>query len=616
MKRLSLVVATLLLVSASCGASLAAKSVRREVAGFPFFVAARDQARFDGGSRGPQRTTASVEVRFPTANETGHEPERWVAHLLVDEEEGYRWLDGADGLGATRARLAVGDLRDLESECVVVGLREGADSYRLSSTFRCFDPPRTVVFGTEVRATISGRVPAAIAASKPVPALRWIRSFDDRSSEWPECSVGGGQWRCVGVAVGQPGVAIALLEGRALVLLPVRTERGKSQPLRWRRARWGRLTCLRRDGEGVVGSSVQIEKRVGWKAMRLESARSVEVDSLGEGCYSLTSARTLFPLLVVDADGPNVGRRILPLGFLSESPLGEPVAIRMEAPLNLRGRLEPARQGARLAVTEVELFSDAGDAKRSRKRRADETLHAGFLLDTTKSDSRGHFGFADLGPGTYIVRACEPRLGCGEARALAGGSEARLWLSAAHYIEGRVVHAGERVVGAQVSVRPTSRTYVTSSDAVRLFVPPTRSDSEGDFVLALPARGVFRVRVQAHGHGTFFRRLGPVKKLPKIIDLGTIELPDPVETEFGLANCPGGEVLLVGPLGQDAIPESRKIQLDDLGRGTGELSSSGDYAVMARCGNQSVSVVPNPLRIPQGVSKAVEVLRRSYLATP
>lgn len=615
MRRSNVLAAILLLVSTSPVAIWAAQGVFREVAGFPFFIAARDRARFYEGSRAPQRESASVKVQLPTCKGTGDDAKRWVAHLLLEDKDGYRWLDGVSGANAARVHLGVGSLRDRESECVVVGSRVSTDTYRLSRTFRCFDPPGTVTFSTAARATLSGRVPSALAAARPVPALRWIHGFDDVSSEWPRCLISGDRWRCLGVAVAQPGVAVALLGRRALVSLPLRTERGKNQTLKWRRARWGRLACLRRSGEGVGGSSVQIEKRVGWKALRLESAHSAQVDPVGAGCYWLSITEPLTPLLILDADGPNVGRRLVSLELLSESPLRSPVAVRMDPPATLRGRLEPPQQDARLAVTEVDLFSEEDGAEVSGGEK-DEASHVGFLLGTTKSDSHGHFRFADLAPETYIVRACEPHLGCGEARALAGGGAAKLRLTAAHYIEGKVTHAGERVAGARVSIRPTSRTYATSDDAVRLFVPPGHTDAEGAFVLAAPASGVFRVRVEAKGHGTSFRRVGPVEKLPKIIDLGTIDLPDPVETEFGLANCPGGEVLLVGPLSQNAIPESRKIPLDELGRGTGELAASGDYAVMAKCGKQSVSVVPNPLHVPRGVSKAIEVLHRAYLATP
>lgn len=615
MRPSSLALTIFLLVPVSTATIWAARPGHEGDAAFPFFIAARDQARFDSGSRGPQPESTSIAVRLPPVESSTAEGERWVVDLVVEEQDSYRWLDRTTGSADMTVRLGLAGLRDREADCMVVASRAGMNTYRLSKTFRCFDPPGTVLVGTEARATLSGQLPRAVARARPVPALRWISSVDAPVAEWPKCVKRDGGWCCVGVAVAQPGAVVALTAPETLASLPVRTERGKSRPLGWRNARWGRLACLRRQDGSVVKSKVRIEKRVGWKAIRLRPAHSARVDPLGAGCYWLTITGSLSPLLVLDADGSNVGRRVLALGRLWDSPFDSPVAIRMDPPAILPGRLVPPRQGASLAVTEVELFSDSGKAESVGKNK-EETIHAGFLLDTTKSDSRGQFEFADLAPGTYVVRACEPSLGCGESRVLAGGGTAKLRLTAPHYIEGKVTHAGELIENAKVSARPTSRTYVTSDDAVRLFVPPTRTDANGKFALALPARGVFRVQVEARGHATSFRRVGPVKKLPRIIDLGTIDLSDPVETELGLGDCPGGEILLVGPLGQDAIPESRKIPLDGLGRGTGEITASGDYAVMAKCGKRSVSVVPNPLHIPKGVSKVVEVLRRAYLATP
>ncbi len=608
-------VTAFLVVLGSLAASVLAEGIQRNLAGFPFLVARQDQKRYERHENAARTLSASVAILLPRSAEKAAGGEKWVADLLVEESEGYRWVDRASGSPGAVVRLALEGLRDRESYCIAVAEAAGAGVYRLSETFRCFDPPGTIKFKTKARETLSGKVPPALAAARPVPALRWIASLGATPSEWPKCAIASGNWRCLGAAIGQPGVVASLVTPETLVSLPVRVERSKSVLLGWQSAGWGRLACLTWRGEAVAPSAVRIEKRAGWHFMRLEPARAAKVDSLGAGCYWLSITEPLTPLLVLDADGSTVGRRVMTLGLLSESPLTSPVAIRMDSPATLRGRLESPHRDAALAVTEVDLFSEE-DGAEATERDKDEAPHVGFLLATTKSDSRGRFRFADLAPETYVVRACEPHLGCGEARALAGGGAAKLRLNAAHYLEGKVTHAGEPVAGAQVSVRPTPRTYATSEDAVRLFVPPGRTDAHGAFVLAAPASGVFRVSVEAKGHGTLFRRVGPVEKLPKVIDLGTIDLPDPVETEFGLADCPGGEILLVGPLGQDAIPESRKIELDALGRGTGELAASGDYAVMAKCGKQTVSVVPNPLHVPQGVSKAIEVLRRAYLATP
>jgi hypothetical protein len=230
----------------------------------------------------------------------------------------------------------------------------------------------------------------------------------------------------------------------------------------------------------------------------------------------------------------------------------------------------------------------------------------GHHLNEAEVDDDGRFAFEGLAPGTYMVRACHPALGCAEGVFSTDDAPLHLRLRAQRRVVGRVTFGGNPLANVPVRVLPTIPTYQEAVDPTRLFMSPgTVTDEDGQFAAALPATGSFRLAIGSDRHGSAFRILGPMETLPQRIDLGEIALSLPVRVAIDFPACPGGRLTLFGPQGDPAnIMTTNSVVLDGEARGQIELPGSGIYFALADCdfGVLDDTLYPSSIDVPPDVT--------------
>lgn len=197
------------------------------------------------------------------------------------------------------------------------------------------------------------------------------------------------------------------------------------------------------------------------------------------------------------------------------------------------------------------------------------------------------------------MRACHPSFGCAENEFSTWLRSQTLLLKADHIAVGSVTYAG--LPQEDVIVRPAiaPESYSLSEDPSKLIIPEGKTGDKGEFALAFPNEGVFRIEFASEEHGSW-RMIGPLESMPLEIDLGEVELGLSVQLMAVYPTCPGGELHIVGPLNGVAVaPRVYQAQLDSEGYGQTDLPGVGINGVSAKCSGkmEGLEVTPDSFEI-------------------
>ncbi|MCZ6649602.1 MAG: hypothetical protein O7D35_02945 [Acidobacteria bacterium] len=580
-----------------------------EAAGFPMVVQPADAQRYrerqpPAADRHPV-LTVSIEAQEDPV------PDDLTIDLLLEQRDrgrAWQWLDGRTLTDGGATVLVVGPTPEY-ARCVLVAASKQRAVYALSEPFACPAGDARRALALHPRRTLHGRLLDAVLDEGDTPA--WLDISAGGDGFWPYCERGSsGDWSCVGVPAYAASVVILRSSEPVMVsYFPAAGETGT----RHSSSIWGVPVCFDVSGlataaaAGTLADTPVLPGAVTVDVLYPRGrhrARSFSVDAtaqvldLGQGCFWLAGSRAAVEQ-TVRVRGDGLATLHLPLATLLTTTPSISRTIFLQSPARLAGVVSSSEPDV-LGGTLVELYMSPSTAADG------DTQIPGHHLEEAQVADDGRFAFDGLAPGTYLVRACHPSLGCAEGTFSTGGAPLRLRLRAEHRVVGRVTFSGAALAHVPVRVLPTLSAYQEAADPTGLFMSPgSRTDEDGRFAIALPATGSFRLAIESGRHGSAFRILGPMETLPQRIDLGEIALTLPVRVTIDFPACPGGLVTLIGPQGDPAdILSLHKVVLDGSARGQIELPGSGIYMALADCGNRSFddTLHPNSIDVPPDIT--------------
>jgi hypothetical protein len=474
-----------------------------------------------------------------------HDVPAEVSHVTA-----YQWQQGSPPVPLVIAMTRNGTEMSLTlslPSAVVVLLQRADGAYLLDGPIAGRDLPAERAIDRTWRRTIDGGVTAAPGAPPP---LDWITAAGATGLPWPACWWRSpSRWECMGVPLEDEGVVIGPEGDRVLSAVVS----GESTPI-LRASAWSRLLVVG-DRAGIAPPHVRVtaarpvapSQRA--HALRLDTAvvGDVRVTSVAPGVYWIAGDSSP-PDAWLEIRSARSGPQYLPLADVAQ---GSPL-------LPMRALLEDRRDvavviastrgdpAAGAVVTAFRLIdpqppSSSPDQPPPRRVVAGEAIAA---ADGTAS-------IDGLGEADYEIVAWHPQLGRGTMRLAAGATQATIRLQAPGLARGRVLSGGTPAAGIEVFSVPDPAAYRSAADPIDLKGGDARTGPDGRFVLALAPGGGGELRV---GGGTH-----PVVRVPlpravlPLVELGDIELGQPVSLTVTLDQDPGCDLRATGPVGRSGL---------------------------------------------------------------
>lgn len=476
-------------------------------------------------------------------------------------------------------------------ETLIVVRVPGHPGYLLDGPFRWPVQPATYYVGGGWRRTVRGRTPRA--GSGP---LEWVSASDQPPREaWPACEwTTEHEWECVGVPLREPGVILVAVPGRVSYFesTGVVDQSGIETPVA-RTAGWGRLVVISfaASALGAATTTTVAARRMHPPPARPQSVR-LDVEQDTRVTIDKLSARSFW---VSGAQPPEDGW--LEVMAAGRAPVRLETREVANAPpsLSLRVDLEPAASiagrvsaGPGMVAKDavVALYRFVGEPANSEKRGPKRILQA-----ETQTGDDGEFRFDDLAVERYELVAMHSTYGRVQRVVEPDGQEVDLALRRPPYAVGRVLRDGVPAGGVHVVVMPDLGVYAASEDVTELRGGEDTTGEDGRFSVALASRGAAEVRIGDLHTGMRRIPLASAETLPRIVNLGTVELAPVPPITFVLEASDGCDLLLTGPVGRAgmAVITARRTGPAMFEARVGE---PGRWMIVAVCARRERAVAP------------------------
>jgi hypothetical protein len=482
-------------------------------------------------------------------------------------------------------------------ETLLVVRLPGHPGYLLDGPFRWPVQPATYYVGGGWRRTVRGRTPRAGAGP-----LEWVSATDQPPREaWPACEwTTQDEWECVGVPLKEPGIVLAAVPGHVSYFesTGVVDQSGIETPVA-RTAVWGRLVVVSFAASTLEGATTTTvtARRMHPPPARPQSVRldveqdtRVSVDRLSARSFWLSGAQP-------PEDGwvevMAVGRAPVRLETreVAGAPPSLPLRVDLEPAASIAGRVS-AGPGMVAKDAVVSLYRFVGDSVKSEKRAPRR-----ILLAETRTGDDGEFRFDNLAVERYEVVAMHSTYGRVERVVEPDGQEVDLELRRPPHAVGRVLRDGVPAAGVHVVVMPDLGVYAASEDVTELRGGEDTTGEDGHFSVGLASRGAAEVRIGDVHTGIRRISVGAAETLPRIVDLGTIELAPVPPVTLVLEASDGCDLLLTGPAGRAgmAVISARRIGPAMF---EARVSEPGRWMVVAVCARRERAVVPAFVDVP------------------
>jgi hypothetical protein len=430
-----------------------------------------------------------------------------------------------------------------------------------------------------------------------LPVIEWLPASGINAERWPVCWWSTPlKWECLGVPIDTSGVAVAT-DGESVWSAPV--TRDTPPPLQ--RTRWARLLIVGDRGAGspqrlrIIAARAADPPARRSRAVRLGSAAipDVHVVWIAAGAAWLTGDSSP-PAAWAEIRSDGFGPQFMPLDELAQGSPTVPVHVRLDESRTLAavvksGQDQPAGGALVTLFRLIDPIPDQHAAASPSPRRvpAAETIAA----------TDGSFRVDGIGEADYELVAWHPQLGRGSVLLRRGESVSTIRLQPSGIARGRVLAGGKPVVGVDVISVPDPASYAAAEDPVQVKGGDARTGPDGRFSLALADGGGGELRI---GGGTH-----PVKRIPlptgslPLVELGDIELGQPVAVEIVLDQDLGCDVRATGPIGRSGLSI---VTAARTGPGIFMLTvpEAGAWEVALICGRQERAVAPGIIRIAAG----------------
>lgn len=565
--------------------------------GYP--VAARGQSdlpvRVAGTTSASAAATIEIALRFhgPVAKEL-----EVIRLVRSPGERDWRLADrsrvaNADGASAVGGGVGL--------ETLLIMRAAGQPGYLVAGPL--YWPARSTTIGVPAvwRRTVRGRWSRS-DTGLPV----WLGA-PASSSKWPLCvSLPGGEWQCLGVPLQERGVVVSSAGAETLFGIARGTASASGvEFVNPSSAAWGRLVVVGRadrvsvtPADAVVLSARKLQvprtRRLPSRA-HTEADPRVSVDVLAPGVFWV-SGRESPKESWIEIKGSGHAPMRLQVADLAAMSAELPVHVDLEAASAVSGRVSD-EGGDAAAGAIVTLYRLIPDPRTDQKRPPGRVM-----VDEVTSGEDGAFHFAGVAREPHTVLAFHATKGRVERAIDPDDRDVQLQLRSPSRATGRVLRGGVPAAGVRVSTAPDLMEFAAADDVTELFGGQTATDRDGRFTLSLPPRGTVELRVGGDGTGVRRVTLGAAGALPRVVDVGTIDLSPLPRLTLVLEESSGCELLLIGPIGRTGLTIYAATRLG-ASMFEARLPEPGTWSITARCAGQSRALVPLSVTMDDGAGE-------------
>jgi hypothetical protein len=469
----------------------------------------------------------------------------------VQRIEVFEWREGLmpTAVPATvdRAGGAV-TIRARQSTNAIVMFFRSDGAYLLDGPLRWPDEPAERIVDTRWRRSIAIDVPPRAAVAEDI---EWLSAASDDAGAWPRCVTMGARISCLGVPLGDSGVALQNAPGRLWWSVVTNT----ATP--FRSSQWGRLLLVRGvSSDASPGAPVRPLVRVAiqYPVASPQRVRNVRLET-GDvpGAKASPVADAAFWIsggdvpdqAWVDVRGVRAAPVYLPLRDVADGPSSLPVQIVVEEARSLEGAVLGDR-GVPAAAAAITVFRML-DSSRGTTRDRDPPKRV-FVSEAT-TDEGGRFRIDGLGQARYEIVAWHPQFGRASVAIVEEASRIVVQLRSDGVIRGRVVVGGKAVSGVDVSGVADPVAARAAEDLLDVKGGDTHTGADGRFAVFIPAGGELRVGGGRHP----VRRIALPPGAAGSIDVGDIELGAPIAIFAVLNDDPDCALHATGPIGRSGL---------------------------------------------------------------
>lgn len=426
-------------------------------------------------------------------------------------------------------------------------------------------------------------------------------------SNWPMCSsLERGAWECIGVPLDSRGVIISLTPGETLFGIALGTLSAAGVELvPAASAGWGRLLVVARadrapvsQSDAIVAAARKLQippgRRLPSRAYAETDAR-VRIDKLDERVFWVSGTDAPADTwLEIEGSGRSPARLAVPA--LAGASADIPVHVDLEAAASIAGRVTDST-GAAAPGTIVALYRLIPDSSTGQKRSSRRVSVA-----ETTTDEDGAFRFGDLAGERHDLLAFHVAKGRAERTVDPDGLDVEITLRPPSQATGRVIRDGVPAAGIRIATVPDMAAFATSEDVTELLGGETSTDRDGQFMVALAPRGTIELRIGDETTGVRRVALGNAESLPRLVDVGTIELGPLPPLTLVLEQSGGCELLLTGPMERLGLTVQSATRVGPSLYRTA-LPEPGSWLIAARCAGRPRALIQSIVEVPAGAGE-------------
>jgi hypothetical protein len=517
-----------------------------------------------------------------------HDLPRQVSHVTA-----YAWRHGAAPVPllvtVTRddIRIVVSFAVSAPAVPVVIALQRPDGTYLLDGPIA----PREQAGDRDVDG-VWRRGIAGTAADEGGAPIEWLTDTGV-SGAWPSCWWRSAtRWECMGVPVDAAGVVMAADGAR----LAAAVAGGNSTPM-LRSSAWGRLVVVTDRGADppprvrIAAASPSPPARRA-RALRLDTAvvADIRVSTVAPGVYWVAGDSSP-PEAWLEIRSARSGPQYLPLADVVQAPAQLPLRVALDDRRDIEASVvsgggEPVR-GAFVTVFRL---IDAWPAMAARDLPPPRRVLAAEA--TTTPDGTAALG--GLGDADYEVVAWHPQLGRASVRLEKGAARVAIRLQSSGVARGRVLAGGRPAAGVDVFSVPDPAAYQAAADPIDVKGGDARTGADGRFLVALAPGDGGELRV---GGGAYPVVRVPLPRAPvPLVELGDVELGQPLSVSIALDQDPGCELRAAGPVGRSGLQIVAAARTGP-GLFTMTLPEEGTWELVLICGRTERALAPSLVRI-------------------
>ncbi len=482
----------------------------------------------------------------------------------------------------------------------IVIFSRGDESYLIDGPVTVSDSVLERAIDRVWRRTVIGSATAGAASSPPI---EWLSADGATGLAWPACRWLTMRWECLGVAVDEAGVVLAVEGPRVLSAVVI----GETTPV-LKSSAWGRLLVVTDRGGDAMPRLRFAAARASPPAQRVRAVR-LETAALADVHAAIVASRATWlsgdsspPDAWIEIRSARSGPGYVDLADVAEGPplvaLRVTLEDRRDVPITVTtSRGDPAPGALVSAFRLIDPLPPTPAPGQPPPRRV--------LAVEGVASAEGTVVLDGLGDGDYEIVAWHAQLGRSAVRLDRAADRVAIRLQPPGIARGRVLSAGKPAAGVDVISVPDPAAYAVAEDPIDLKGGDTRTGSDGRFAVALASAGGGELRV---GGGSYAVTRVPLPRGPlPVVDLGDIELARGVTMSVTLDQDPGCDLRAAGPIGRSGL---QIVTATRTGPGLFSIAlpEEGSWEVGLLCGRDERALTPAIVRVSPDGPRSVTLI--------